>query len=110
MAVVGIRDELKGQLPCAFFVLNEAKVEEKEPNSAAEKVKSELVQMVRKEVGAVAAFKMAIAVKDIPRTRSGKTPRKVIADLASGRDFKVMFYDFFSTRYLGKNVSFVFQS
>ena len=110
MAVVGIHDELKGQLPCAFFVLNEAKVEEKEPNSAAEKVKSELVQMVRKEVGAVAAFKMAIAVKDIPRTRSGKTPRKVIADLASGRDFKVIFYDFFSTRNLRKNFPFVFQS
>ena len=101
VAVVGIQDELKGQLPCAFFVLNKAKVDEKMPNSAekepdcAEKVKSELVQMVRKEVGAVAAFKMAIAVKDIPRTRSGKTPRKVIADLASGRDFKVIFYDFF---------------
>ena len=94
VAVVGIQDELKGQLPCAFFVLNKAKVDEKMPNSA-EKVKSELVQMVRKEVGAVAAFKMAIAVKDIPRTRSGKTPRKVIADLASGRDFKVIFYDFF---------------
>ena len=97
MAVVGIQDELKGQLPCAFFVLDKAKVDEKMPNSA-EKVKSELVQMVRKEVGAVAAFKMAIAVKDIPRTRSGKTPRKVIADLASGRDFKVIFYDFFSIR------------
>ena len=79
-------------------------MEEKEPNSAkkepnsaekepdcSEKVKSELVQMVRKEVGAVAAFKMAISVKGIPRTRSGKTPRKVIADLASGRDFKVIF-------------------
>ena len=108
MAVVGIQDELKGQLPCAFFVLNKAKVDEKMPNSAekepdcAEKVKSELVQMVRKEVGAVAAFKMAIAVKDIPRTRSGKTPRKVIADLASGRDFKVIIYDFFLPEILKK--------
>ena len=108
MAVVGIQDELKGQLPCAFFVLNKAKVEEKEPNSAekepdcSEKVKSELVQMVRKEVGAVAAFKMAIAVKDIPRTRSGKTPRKVIADLASGRDFKVIFYNLFQPEILKK--------
>ena len=86
------------------------------PNSAgkepdcAEKVKSELVQMVRKEVGAVAAFKMAIAVKDIPRTRSGKTPRKVIADLAAGRDFKVIFYDFFLLVILKKNIPFVFQS
>ena len=114
MAVVGIHDELKGQLPCAFFVLNEAKVEEKMPNSAekesdcAEKVKSELVQMVRKEVGAVAAFKMAIAVKDIPRTRSGKTPRKVIADLASGRDFKVIFYYFFFYQKFTKTFPFCF--
>ena len=92
VAVVGIQDELKGQLPCAFFVMNKAKFDEKMPNFEAEKVKSELVQMVRKEVGAVAAFKMAIAVTDIPRTRSGKTPRKVIADLASGRDFQVIFF------------------
>ena len=85
MAVVGIQDELKGQLPCALFVMKKENIE----NNSAEKVKSEIVQMVRKQVGAVAAFKIAIAVKDIPRTRSGKTPRKVIADLASGRDFKV---------------------
>ena len=50
----------------------------------------ELVEMVRKDVGAVAAFKLAIKVPDLPRTRSGKTPRKIIADLASGRQVKVI--------------------
>ena len=68
------------------FVLNKQSIDEE---NLAEKVKSELIQMVRKDVGAVAAFKMAIAVKDIPRTRSGKTPRKVLADLVSGREFMV---------------------
>ena len=67
--MVGIQDELKGQIPCALFVL---KKNQNDDENSAEKVKSELVQMVRKEVGAVAAFKMAVAVKDIPRTRSGK--------------------------------------
>ena len=86
VAVVGIQDELKGQLPFALFVLKKENIDDK---NLAEKVKSELIQMVRKEVGAVAAFKMAIAVKDIPRTRSGKTPRKVLADLASGREYMV---------------------
>ena len=97
-AVVGIQDELKGQIPCALFVLKKNQNDE----NSAEKVKSELVQMVRKEVGAVAAFKMAVAVKDIPRTRSGKTPRKVLADLASGRDFKVKvhFCSFFKQIFL----------
>ena len=85
--MVGIQDELKGQIPCALFVLKKNQNDE----NSAEKVKSELIQMVRKEVGAVAAFKMAVAVKDIPRTRSGKTPRKVLADLASGRDFQVTY-------------------
>ena len=84
--MVGIQDELKGQLPCALFVLKKENINEE---NLAEKVKSELIQMVRKDVGAVAAFKMAIAVKDIPRTRSGKTPRKVLADLVSGREFMV---------------------
>ena len=86
VAVVGIQDELKGQLPFALFVLKKQSIDDE---NLAEKVKAELIQMIRKEVGAVAAFKMAIAVKDIPRTRSGKTPRKVLADLASGREYMV---------------------
>lgn len=85
MAVVGVQDELKGQLPVALYVLKKSeKVDEKS-------VEKELVSMVRKDVGAVAAFKIALAVNDIPRTRSGKTPRKAISDLASGRDFKVIY-------------------
>ena len=83
MAVVGVPDELKGQLPCALYVL-------RNPQGAdLTQIKSDLVQMVRKDVGAVAAFKMAISVGDLPRTRSGKTPRKSLSELTSGREFKV---------------------
>ena len=85
VAVVGMEDELKGQLPCALFVLKE-----QFKNDPEESTILELVKMVRKDVGAVAAFKIAVAVKDLPRTRSGKTPRKVISDLVSGRDYKVI--------------------
>ena len=67
----------------AFYVL---KAEDNKDNNV---VNRELIEMVRKDVGAVAAFKIAVAVPDLPRTRSGKTPRKSIADLASGKEVKV---------------------
>lgn len=82
MAVVGIPDELKGQLPLALYM--PAKT-----GSDEQKVTAELVQMVRKDIGAVAAFKLVAAVPDLPKTRSGKTPRKALSDLASGKAYKV---------------------
>ena len=81
--MVGVEDQLKGHLPMAFYVL---KAEDNKDNNV---VNRELIEMVRKDVGAVAAFKIAVAVPDLPRTRSGKTPRKSIADLASGKEVKV---------------------
>jgi len=45
-------------------------------------VVKELIENVRKSVGPVAAFKLAVQVGALPRTRSGKTPRKTIADMA----------------------------
>ena len=81
-AVVGINDELKGSLPCAFYV-------PKYDVTDQIKIRQELIQMVRKEVGAVAAFRFAFAVPELPRTRSGKTPRKSISDLAVGKNIKV---------------------
>ena len=99
VAVVGLPDELKGQLPCALFVLK--------PSIEAniETVKKEIVQMVRKDIGAVAAFKMAIQVKDIPRTRSGKTPRKSLAELAAGQNYKVRIttYKYLVCKRIGKH-------
>ena len=81
-AVVGINDELKGSLPCAFYV-------PKYDVSDHIKTRRELIEMVRKEVGAVAAFRFAFEVPELPRTRSGKTPRKSISDLAAGKNIKV---------------------
>ena len=85
VAVVGINDDLKGQLPLALYVT-------KNNDECHDEtiIGKDLVEMVRKDVGAVAAFKLAIKVPDLPRTRSGKTPRKIIADLASGRQVKVI--------------------
>ena len=84
VAVVGINDDLKGQLPLALYVT-------KNNDECHDEtiIGKDLVEMVRKDVGAVAAFKLAIKVPDLPRTRSGKTPRKIIANLASGRQVKV---------------------
>ena len=80
--MVGVEDGLKGHLPFAFYVLKDNAL-----NAAT--VRRELIEMVRKDIGAVAAFKIAVAVPDLPRTRSGKIPRKSIADLASGKPVKV---------------------
>jgi propionyl-CoA synthetase len=82
--VVGIPDDLKGQSPFALYVPIPGKEDQ------AEEISKKLVQMVRQNVGAVAAFKLSVAVSDLPRTRSGKTPRKTIADLVSGKKFKVI--------------------
>jgi propionyl-CoA synthetase len=76
-AVVGIDDQLKGQLPIGFVVLKDGV----QADPAA--VEDELVQLIRKEIGAVAAFKKAIVVGRLPKTRSGKILRKTIRRLAT---------------------------
>ena len=53
-------------------------------------ISSELVTLVRKLVGPVAAFKSSVSVAGLPRTRSGKTARKTIADMARGKKVKVI--------------------
>ena len=78
-AVVGVADPLKGQLPLGLLVLK-AGVDRPDAEIAAEVVKS-----VREEIGAVAAFKTAIVVKRLPKTRSGKILRRSIAGLAEGQ-------------------------
>lgn len=80
-AVVGIACELKGQIPVGFFVLK-AGVE-----IAPDIIEKELIQMVRKTVGPVAAFKRATVVQRLPKTRSGKILRKIIRAIADGTPF-----------------------
>ncbi|MCH8000186.1 MAG: propionyl-CoA synthetase [Proteobacteria bacterium] len=82
-AVIGVHDQLKGQLPVGFLVLN-AGVER-----GHGEIVDEVVGMVRKNIGPVAAFKIATVVKRLPKTRSGKILRGTMRAIADGEDHKV---------------------
>ncbi|MGU3538166.1 propionyl-CoA synthetase [Methylobacterium sp. A54F] len=75
-AVIGIRDALKGEAPCGFVVLK-ARVE----RDPAE-IERELVALVRERIGPVAAFKLALTVPRLPKTRSGKILRATMKRIA----------------------------
>ena len=77
-AVVGVADELKGQLPVGFVCLTRGV--EREPAQIA----AELVAMVRERIGPVAAFRTAVVVERLPKTRSGKTLRATMGRIAAG--------------------------
>lgn len=82
-AVIGIHNELKGQIPLALAV-------KKPENELAESViQDEVVHDVRKSIGAVAALKQVIIVERLPKTRSGKILRKLLRSIADQDDFKV---------------------
>lgn len=80
-AVIGIEEELKGQVPVGFVVLKAGIT-----MSEAE-LESELVQMVRERLGAVACFRRAVLTKRLPKTRSGKILRKVMRHMADGKPY-----------------------
>lgn len=82
-AVVGVADELKGEIPVGFVVLK-AGVQREE---AA--VVKELVQMVRERIGPVASFKVAAVVELLPKTRSGKILRGTIKKIADGEEYRM---------------------
>ena len=82
-AVMGIADSLKGQVPVGFVVLK-AGSDRNEPE-----LEKELVQMVRNEIGPVAAFKTAMIVKRLPKTRSGKILRGTMRKIADGEEWKM---------------------
>ena len=82
-AVIGIKDQLKGQLPVGLIAL---KAGVKKDN---ETISKECVQMVRDKVGPVAAFKIAIVVKRLPKTRSGKVLRGTIRKIADKEEYKM---------------------
>jgi len=75
-AVLGIADELKGEVPAGFIVL---KAGVTRPHAEIEK---EIVALVRDKVGPVASFKLAITVARLPKTRSGKILRGTIKKIA----------------------------
>jgi propionyl-CoA synthetase len=82
-AVIGVADELKGQLPVGFLVLK-AGVEHDEADIVAD-----VVRMVRERVGPVAVFKKAAVVTRLPKTRSGKILRSTMRKIADGEPYTV---------------------
>ena len=82
-AVMGVADALKGELPLGCLVLN-AGVERDESEIVAE-----VVQLVREQIGPVAAFKLAVVVKRVPKTRSGKILRGTMKKIADGDEWKM---------------------
>jgi propionyl-CoA synthetase len=75
-AVVGIRDDLKGEVPCGFIVLKMG------VNRHPTEIEKEIVALVREKIGPVAAFKLAITVNRLPKTRSGKILRGTMKKIA----------------------------
>jgi len=71
-----VRDELKGEAPCGFIVLKAG------VNRPAVEIEREIVALVREKIGPVAAFKIAIAVARLPKTRSGKILRGTMKKIA----------------------------
>ena len=82
-AVIGINDELKGQVPLALVV---NKLGE---NIEHFQLQHEVVQLVRKQIGAVASLRDVVIVPRLPKTRSGKILRKLLRNIADGENFQI---------------------
>ena len=77
-AVIGVADSLKGEVPCGFIVLKAG------VNRPLADIEQECVGLIREKIGPVAAFKLAIAVARLPKTRSGKILRGTMKKIADG--------------------------
>lgn len=82
-AVIGIADQLKGQLPAGFIVLNSG------VERSSDEIEREVIQLIRQKIGPVAAFKIAMTVPRLPKTRSGKILRGTMRKIADGEDWKM---------------------
>jgi len=83
VAVVGKADALKGQVPLALIIL---KTGSEEPH---EVVAKQLVALVRRVIGPVAAFREVVVVDKLPKTRSGKVARGTVSAMLSGKPYKI---------------------
>ena len=81
--VIGIADKLKGQLPIGLIALKAG------VDRDNKEITNECVTLVREKVGPVAAFKLAIVVKRLPKTRSGKVLRGTVRKIADGETYKI---------------------
>ena len=82
-AVLGIADKLKGQLPIGLLVLKAG------VSKNHDEISKECIQMIREKVGPVAAFKTAIVIKRLPKTRSGKILRGTVSKIADNEPYKM---------------------
>jgi propionyl-CoA synthetase len=80
--VIGVRDDLKGQVPLGFVVLNAGV---KRPGDA---IVEETIASVRERIGPVVAFKRAAVVPRLPKTRSGKILRGTMRKIADGETYR----------------------
>ncbi|PCD76271.1 propionyl-CoA synthetase [Pseudothioclava arenosa] len=82
-AVIGVSDDLKGQSPVGFVCLN------KGATRAPADVVKDCVKLVRDQIGPVAAFKLAVVVNRLPKTRSGKILRGTMVSIADNKPYKM---------------------
>jgi propionyl-CoA synthetase len=82
-AVLGIADNLKGQIPLGLIVLKSG------VNRDAELIEKECVSLVREKIGAVAALKTVITIAHLPKTRSGKILRGTMRKIADKQEWKM---------------------
>ncbi len=82
-AVIGVSDQLKGQIPLGFLCLT------KGVNRPHEEIVNECVKLVRNQIGPVASFKLAAVVPRLPKTRSGKILRATMVKIADSQEFKM---------------------
>ena len=81
--MIGVTDQLKGQLPLGMICLNAG------TDRPEDEVTAECVKLVREKIGPVAAFKLCIVVDRLPKTRSGKILRATMVSIADGKDYKM---------------------
>ena len=79
--MLGIKDELKGEVPCGFIVLKSG------VNRPPAEIEKECIALIREKIGPVAAFKLAITVGRLPKTRSGKILRGTMKKIADGESW-----------------------
>ncbi|WP_424939288.1 propionyl-CoA synthetase [Aliiroseovarius sp. S253] len=82
-AVIGVTDQLKGQLPLGMVCLNAG------TDRPDEEITAECVKLVREKIGPVAAFKLCVVVDRLPKTRSGKILRATMVSIADGKEYKM---------------------
>ena len=82
-AVIGVADELKGEVPLGLVVLKLG------VDRAHDEIILELIQLVREKIGPVASFKIATVVNRLPKTRSGKIVRGTIKKMADGIEYRI---------------------